>query len=159
MQDAETDVNSAVAPTSKCDFSTPREVELRRPSPYEWSKFEKLGRLLPSAILSYLGRPFLTSSPEDEKCIKHYRHSVSCGGQHPPIERLSSYRSRFPTRLACASIPFCHRVYEKRPWKMNRITICSLPSSLLVRLRWDLSCPLPYCARRYWPSHWSLSCS
>lgn len=50
-------------------------------------------RTTPCPRPSFLPRPLPISSPEDEKCIKHYRHSVSCEGQHPPIERRSSFRS------------------------------------------------------------------
>jgi len=53
---------------------------------------------------SFLPRSFPTSSPEDEKCIKHYRHSVS-EGQYPPIERLSSFCSRFSTRVHVFPLP------------------------------------------------------
>lgn len=135
-------------------FPEGEEKLLQRLSPCEWSKFEKLGPTLAPGYLSYLG-PFLSSSPEDEKCIKHYRHSVSYGGQHPPIERLSSFRSRFSARLdsRVRNLPFATAFMKNARGKWIGLRPCSLPSLLLVR--WDLFYPLPY-RTWYWSLFWSL---
>jgi len=112
-------------------FHPPREEELRRPSPSDRSS-RSLVDSCPRP--SFLPQSFPTSSPEDEKCIKHYRHSVSCGGQYPPIERLSSLHSRFST---------CVRVFPLLPrlWKTPAENESDYVSSFLTRLRWDLSRP------------------
>jgi len=127
------DVNPAAASTSKCDFSIPRG---RRNFDGQVRASDRSSRSLVDSCPrpSFLPQSFPTSSPEDEKCIKHYRHSVSCGGQYPPIERLSSLHSRFST---------CVRVFPLLPrlWKTPAENESDYVSSFLTRLRWDLSRP------------------
>lgn len=145
----------AVASTSKSDFSFPREENSMAKSGRVIELLEArstlalAGMLFFSSASSSLFPPsFLSRHPKDERCIKHYRHSVSCGSASATLS-LKSYllivlESRIGShacegaRARAHMFPTSSRVYEKRPWKINRSTIRSLPSWFLARLPWDL---------------------